>query len=67
MLCVVPITGAAILQVVTGNSMKEIWPVIGAKNQVTLRMVRSFYAPQVEFAQGKICILVCVLYIVGSG
>src|SRR5207248_6464244 len=70
LLCVVSIASAAVFQVATGNSMKEIWPVISAKNQVTLSMVRAIYAPQMKFAQGKIGIfwmLVCVLYIVGSG
>jgi hypothetical protein len=50
----VSIAGAAIFQVVTGNSMEEIWPVISAKNQVTLSMVRANYVPQMKFAQWKI-------------
>jgi hypothetical protein len=54
LLGVVIIASAEIFQVIAGNTMEQIWPVISAKNQVTLSMVRAIYAPQMKFAQWKI-------------
>ena len=60
------IAGAEILQVVASDTMKEVGLAIGAKYEISLCMVWSVYAAQVEVTEGKVGCCDMVSYAHGS-